>query len=163
MSPNWSEYKVTFPENKFTLLNYLFEKGYYPCDFQNKYFNYSQFLNYKSSDLETSHIGIYNINDTQLMYISEDKFDQLNELLSDISFDMLEYAFSIDKPEVILKRGIYLNKKGNVLQIFGTGFQIFFNKIQSNMTYKMCRLDLVKILDDERIGWVVPLIIPSFI
>ena len=161
MTPIWSEYKITFPENKLMLLGYLFEKGYFPYDFHNKYFKYSQFLNYKSSDLETSHIGLYDIHDNQLMYMPEDKFDKLNETLSDVSFDMLEYAFSIDKPVVILKRGIYLNKKGEILEIFGTGWQIKFSKINSNKI--MCRLDLVKILDDERNGWIVPSFIPSFI
>ena len=156
--PIWSEYKVTFSENKFTLLNYLLEKGYFPYQFHNKYFMYSQFLNFKSGDLETSHIGLYNVNTTYLMYMPEDTFDNLNKQLSDISIDMLEYAFSIDKTEVILKRGIYLNKvssNGPGMHISGPGFSIVFQKIWENdMVLKMCRLDLVKILDDERIGWV---------
>ena len=65
--PIWSEYKVTFSENKFTLLNYFLEKGYFPYQIINKCFMYSQFLNLKSGDLETSHIGLYNVNNTQLM------------------------------------------------------------------------------------------------
>lgn len=144
-TPIWSEYKITFLKSN-TLLDYLFSKGYYPCEMNNKHFMFNPFENYKSSDLETSHIGI--LSNKQIIYIPEDRFNKMNQVLSDVTIDMFEYAFSSQNKElIILKRGICMYVKTNGFTLCG----IDFGKIHGD---QMCRLDLFKILDDERIGWV---------
>ena len=147
-TPIWSEYKTTFCQSS-TTLDYLFSKGYYPAEMQAKYFKFDPFQNYRSSDLATSHIGFLNT-DKYILYISEDRFKQINQILSDVSIDMFEYAFSTkeDREIIILKRGICMYLKTNGFKLF----DIEFTNHKSDD--KTCRLDLVKILDDERIGWV---------
>ena len=145
-TPIWSEYKITFSKSN-TLLDYLFSKGYYPYEMNNKHFMFNPFENYKSSDLETSHIGI--LNNKQIIYIPEDRFNKINQVLSDVTTDMFEYAFSLQNKElIILKRGVCMYVKTNGFTLCG----IDFDKIHGDQM--MCRLDLFKILDDERIGWV---------
>ena len=60
---------------------------------------------------------------------------------------------------IILKRGVcmYVNNNGFKL------FDIEFTKLRGYCENQiMCRLDLVKILDDERIGWVpVPQVVAA--
>ena len=147
-TPIWSEYKTTFSKSD-TLLDYLFSKGYFPGVINMKYFKYDPFQNYKSSDLETSHIGILSPLYNQVVYMSEDQFIKMNKDLSGVTIDMLEYAFSdMKRNMIILKRGICMYTNPNGFDLCG----ISFLKLRGDE--QMCRLDLVKILDDERIGWV---------
>ena len=126
-----------------------------------RYFTFDPFQNHKSHDLETSHIGFLQ-HTKQIVYMPEERFDAINKMLSDISIDTFEYAFSRqDKGRdqdtcVILKRGVYLRFMGNQFRFridFGSPFgHIDFDPVRGDA--KMCRLDLVKIVNDERVGWV---------
>lgn len=157
--PKWSEYKITFC-NSNTIFDYLFSKGWYFSDMNNRYFNYDSFQNYQSIDMETSHIGLLK-HDKQLIYIPEERVEFINHLLSDVSIDVFEYVLSKwklggDQTIVILKRGIrilFMNYH-NIMRIDcgNSGFFEFYRLPQSEN--KMCRLDLVRIVNDERIGWV---------
>ena len=105
-TPIWSEYKITMDKTTSERLNYLFSKGYFPSEMHNKYFKFNSFENYKSCDLEMSYIGILQ-NDKQIIYISEDRFNKIDQILSDITLDMFDYAFSSQNKEkemIILKR-----------------------------------------------------------
>ena len=159
-APIWSEYRITLCQSN-TVLDYLFSKGYFPTEMNNKYFMFNPFQNYKSSDLEMSHIGILQ-NEKQIIYISEDGFDKINQALSGVTTDMFEYAFSNEnrgRDMIILKRGICMYINTNGFKLCG----IEFSKLHGGE--QMCRLDLFKILDDERIGWVhvVPEVVPEVV
>jgi len=161
----WSEYKVTFAQSD-TLVDFLFSKGYYPSEMNSKYFTFDPFQNYKSHDLETRHIGFLN-HTKQIIYMTEDRFHAINQALSGVTPDILEYAFSKQNKGqeqdtiVILKRGIYLRFIGNNFRFridCGGRGHIDFDPLRGDE--KMCQLDLVKILEDERIGWV-PVTVPE--
>ena len=148
-TPIWSEYKITMCKSN-TILDYLFSKGYFPNEMNNKHFMFNSFQNYKSCDLEMSHIGILQ-NEKQIIYISENRFNQINQVFSNITCDMFDYAFSSQnkgRDMIILKRGICMYINTNGFNLCG----INFDKLHGGE--QMCRLDLFKILDDERIGWV---------
>lgn len=148
-TPIWSEYKITIYKSN-TILDYLFSKGYFPNEMNNKHFMFNTFQNYKSCDLEMSHIGILQ-NEKQIIYIPENRFNQMNQILSDVTCDMFDYAFSSQnkgRDMIILKRGICMYITTNGFNLCG----INFGKLHGGE--QMCRLDLFKILDDERIGWV---------
>jgi hypothetical protein len=155
----WSEYKITFC-NSNTIFDYLISKGWYFTDMNNRYFNYDSFQNYQSLDMETSHIGLLK-HDNQLIYISEERVEFINNLLSDVSIDVFEYAFSKWKlgehaPSfVILKRGIriLLNYFNKMRIDCGKSGYFEFDRLPQGEN-KICRLDLVRIVNDERIGWV---------
>jgi hypothetical protein len=156
----WSEYKVTFAKTN-TLLDFLFSKGYYPSEMNSKHFTFDQFQNYKSSDLETSHIGFLN-HSKQIIYMAEERFDAINQELSDVAVDMFDYVFTKQNKGqeqdtvVILKRGISLRFMGSHFRfrIDTRSFRIDFDSLRGDE--KMCRLDLVKIIEDERMGWIAP-------
>jgi hypothetical protein len=160
--PMWSEYKVTFFNSLSSTLDFLISKGYYPSEMNSKYFTFDPFQNYKSCDLETSHIGI--LQEKQIKYITEERFDAINKMLTGISIDTFEYAFSKQNKGdtfVILKRGVYIRFMGSQFQInLGPIGQIDFNPMKGEV--KMCRLDLVKIVEDERVGWI-PFKVPEVI
>lgn len=158
--PVWSEYKVTFSQSN-TFLDFLFSKGYYPSEMNLKHFMFDPFQNYKSCDLETSHIGFLR-HTKEIIYITEERFDAINIVLSDITPDALEYAFSRQNKGqeqdtvVILKRGISMRFIGNHFRFridshssFG---HIDFDPLRGDE--KMCRLDLFKFIEDERVGWI---------
>ena len=155
----WSEYKVSFC-NSNTTLDFLFSRGFHPTEMHTRYFTFDPFQNHKSHDLETSHIGF--LQSKQIQYMPEERFEVINKMLADISIDTFEYAFSRqDKGRdqdtcVILKRGAYLRFMGNQFRFridFGSPLgHIDFDPVRGDA--KMCRLDLVKIVNDERVGWV---------
>ena len=148
-TPIWSEYKITICKTN-TTLDYLFSKGYFPSEMHNNYFKFNPFENYKSCDLEMSYIGILQ-NNKQIIYISEDRFNKINQILSDITLDMFDYTFSSQNKGrymIILKRGICMYINTNGFNLCGINFVKLCGGEQT------CRLDLFKILDDERIGWI---------
>lgn len=174
--PVWSEYKITFDiNNKNTLLNYLFSKGIIPAQLKNNHFTYNQFTNYKSADIETSHIGLCTISkdggNAQITYMPEVDYIKLNNKLIDleITTDMIDFVMQSQATYTILKRGIIAVKQGlhhpsdKYTTIFDLHIGSFNRPIEhirfaglSRETHKLCRLDLIKIFENEKIGWVDP-------
>jgi len=150
----WSEYKITFYEenninNK--ILDYLFNKGYFLDT--SYHFTYNPFSNHKSNDMEISYIGYKENQSTCISYISSEYYNKINNILDEyeITVDILENAFLDKNDKVILKRGIIFDKIACRISIY-QNVTITLRRISKNNPIKICRLDLIKIL--EKGEWV---------
>ena len=180
-NPVWSEYKISFDfDNKNILLKYLFDKGVIPEVYNIKNFNYNQFNNYKSLDIETSYIGICkkskepDSNSQEINYMSEIQYNNINNKLIEfgITTDMLDIAMTTQKSYFMIKRGIIVTKiqPHYKSEKYSKNFNLLITSLYKdkehkellnfkelpicNEEHKICRLDLIKILEDENIGWV---------
>ena len=161
----WSEYKITFCEPTKCILNYIISKGYVLDQFRNKHFQYNQFNNHFSSDMDKKLIGLKDLSvhrhgnmtteSSTIIYVSETYFNRINNELSDISQTDIDNVLSSNKKTFIIKRGIIVYKDENRFTINLYGIEHILNGytfIKHN-GYMFCKLELVKIKNNEHEGF----------
>ena len=157
----WSEYKVTFCEPVECILNYILCKGYVHNTFNINYFKYNHFNNHFSINMDTTLFGIKEISTEchEIKYISETTFNRINNELKDLSYSDIDNALSSNKEKIIIKRGIFVTKSNCNLIITisdntGVISQNTFGKYKNSMGYLFCKLELVKIKNNDTEGFI---------
>jgi hypothetical protein len=95
----------------------------------------------------------------EIKYISETTFNRINNELSDLSYSDIDNALSSTKEKFIIKRGIFVTKSNCNLIITisdntGVISQNTFGKYKNSMGYLFCKLELVKIKNNDNEGFI---------
>ena len=162
----WSEYKITFCEPTKCIVNYIISKGFVYDDFSKNHFVYNQFNNYFSRDLDEKLIGLKDLSvhtnhcnltteSTSMIYMSEKKFNRINNELSMISQSDIDYCLSSSKKRIMIKRGIILDKNNGLhIIIYGTeGLPKASYTFSAHRGYRFCNLELVRIKSNDQEGF----------
>ena len=161
----WSEYKITFCEPTKCILNYIISQGYVFDEFYRKYFQYNQFNNHFSNDMDEKLIGLKDLSvhrhgnmtteSSEIKYISEKYFNTINNELEQISQIDIDNALILNKNRIIIKRGILLYKEegGITITIYQTDQLVKQYKFRKHNGFMFCKLELVKVKNNEYDGF----------
>ena len=161
----WSEYIINFCEPDKCILNYIISIGYVHEDFHRKSFEYDQFNNHFSIDMDKTLIGLkslsvhrgLNINTESrtLMYMSETKFIRINNELNEILQSDIDLFLSQTKERFILKRGIIIYKEGNylIINIQKNDESCLSFRFTAHQGFKFCKLKLIRVKNNEYEGF----------